>query len=89
MVHQTLPGCIHRVGSVFLRHLGEGWVGSARCVPGAGFNIGQASAPGHYGLNMMHERAETVRAQLTVASQLGHGTEVRLHWSESPKQEAR
>ena len=53
MVHQTLPGRIHRVGSVFLRHLGEGWVGSARCVPGAGFNIGQASAPGHYGLNMI------------------------------------
>ena len=31
---------------------------------GAGFDTGEASAPGHYGLGMMRERAEAVRAQL-------------------------
>ena len=38
---------------------------------------------------MICASAEAVQAHLTVASQPGHGTEVRLHWSESPKQEAR
>ena len=47
---------------------------------GAGFNPGGPEAPGHYGLGMMRERAEAVRAQLTVTSQPGHGTEVRLRW---------
>jgi PAS domain S-box-containing protein len=55
---------------------------------GAGFNSGELEAPGHYGLGMMRERAEAVRAQLTVASQSGHGTEVRLLWPEPPKKEA-
>ena len=58
------------------------------CDDGAGFNTGELSAPGHYGLGMMRERAEAVHAQLTVASQPGHGTEVRLHWSGLPKKEA-
>ena len=56
---------------------------------GQGFDPGDLSVPGHYGLGMMRERAEAVQAQLTVASQPGHGTEVRLLWHNSPKQEAR
>ncbi len=55
---------------------------------GAGFDTGELSAPGHYGLGMMRERAEAVQAQLTVTSQPGHGTEVRLRWPGTPKQEA-
>ena len=55
---------------------------------GAGFNTGDIAAPGHYGLGMMHERAEAVKAQLTVTSQPGSGTEVRLCWPGTPKKEA-
>jgi nitrate/nitrite-specific signal transduction histidine kinase len=55
---------------------------------GAGFNTGDIAAPGHYGLGMMHERAEAVKAQLTVTSQPGSGTEVRLCWPGIPKKEA-
>jgi two-component system nitrate/nitrite sensor histidine kinase NarX len=55
---------------------------------GAGFNTGNIAAPGHYGLGMMHERAEAVKAQLTVTSQPGGGTEVRLLWPGSPQKEA-
>ncbi len=47
---------------------------------GLGFDPGEPTAPGHYGLGMMLERAEAVGAQLIVTSQPGHGTEVRLHW---------
>ena len=55
---------------------------------GAGFDTSEASAPGHYGLGMMYERAEAVRAQLTVASQPGHGSEVRLRWPATSELEA-
>ena len=54
---------------------------------GQGFDADKLSAPGHYGLGMMRERAEAVGAELTVASQPGHGTEVRLRWPGTPKQE--
>ncbi len=55
---------------------------------GLGFDSSQLSAPGHYGLGMMRERAEVVGADLSVTSQPGHGTEVKLHWPVSPKKEA-
>jgi two-component system nitrate/nitrite sensor histidine kinase NarX len=54
---------------------------------GAGFVAGKTSTPGHYGLGMMRERAEAVRAKLTVTSQRGSGTEVRLLWPGNPQQE--
>ncbi len=54
---------------------------------GAGFNTGKSSAPGHYGLGMMRERAEAVRAELTVSSQPRHGTEIKLHWPGAQKKE--
>jgi PAS domain S-box-containing protein len=57
------------------------------CDDGHGFDTGELSEPGHYGLGMMRERAEAVGAQLTVTSQPGHGTEVTLHWHKTPKQE--
>jgi PAS domain S-box-containing protein len=55
---------------------------------GQGFDPDELNAPGHYGLGMMCERAEAVQAQLTVTSQPGHGTEVRLRWPGIPKREA-
>jgi signal transduction histidine kinase len=56
---------------------------------GRGFDLGKLAAPGHYGLGMMRERAEAVGAQLTFASQPGHGTDVTLRWPGTLEQEAR
>jgi len=53
---------------------------------GQGFDP-ESSTSGHYGLSMMHERAELVGALLTVTSQAGHGTEIVIRWTEAPKQE--
>ena len=55
---------------------------------GHGFDPGELTTPGHYGLGMMNERTEAVGAQLTVTSRPGHGTEVTLRWPGTPKQEA-
>lgn len=55
---------------------------------GQGFDPEQTTS-GHYGLSMMHERAEGVGAQLSIMSQPGQGTELTIRWSEAPKQEAR
>jgi PAS domain S-box-containing protein len=54
---------------------------------GRGFDSSEQTPPGHYGLSMMRERAETVGALLTVTSQPGHGTELAVRWREAPKQE--
>jgi signal transduction histidine kinase len=56
---------------------------------GRGFNTSQPAASGHYGLDMMRERAEGVGARLVVTSWPGHGTEIILRWQETPEQEAR
>ena len=39
---------------------------------------------GHYGLSMMRERAEGVGARLSITSQPGHGTELTIHWHQTP-----
>jgi len=54
---------------------------------GRGFDTAEQRPPGHYGLSMMRERAETVGALLTVTSQPGHGTELVIRWREASKQE--
>ncbi len=51
---------------------------------GHGFDPGGPSAPGHFGLGMMHERAVAVDAYLTVTSQVGQGTEIKLRWPDRP-----
>ena len=55
---------------------------------GRGFDSLEQTPPGHYGLSMMRERAETVGALLTIISQPGHGTELVIRWREASKQEA-
>jgi PAS domain S-box-containing protein len=50
---------------------------------GKGFDTEQKLS-GHYGLGMMHERAEAVGALLTITSQPGHGTELTVHWTITP-----
>jgi signal transduction histidine kinase len=53
---------------------------------GRGFDQNQTT-PGHYGLQMMQERADNVGAQLTLMSQPDHGTEITVHWEDSALKE--
>jgi signal transduction histidine kinase len=55
---------------------------------GQGFDP-ERNESGHYGLNMMHERAKAVDAQLSITSQPGHGTELTIRWTEAEKKDAR
>jgi two-component system nitrate/nitrite sensor histidine kinase NarX len=54
---------------------------------GQGFDPEQI-ASGHYGLSMMHERAEGVGAGLSITSQPGHGTQLTIRWNETGKKES-
>jgi PAS domain S-box-containing protein len=54
---------------------------------GQGFNPEQTYI-GHYGLSMMHERADAVGALLSVISQPGQGTELTIRWTKSEPKEA-
>jgi len=54
---------------------------------GQGFDLDQTFS-GHYGLGMMHERAEAVGAQLSVTSQPDHGTELIIRWTKPSSEEA-
>jgi signal transduction histidine kinase len=46
---------------------------------GKGFDPNQTIS-GHYGLGMMHERAESAGALFSVSSRPGEGTDIILHW---------
>lgn len=47
---------------------------------GQGFDTTQKTISGHYGLSMMHERAEAAGLLLSVTSQPGQGTELTIRW---------
>jgi PAS domain S-box-containing protein len=49
---------------------------------GRGFDP-EHTAPGHYGLSMMRERATAAGATLSITSQPGHGTEIVIRWVET------
>lgn len=49
---------------------------------GCGFDVSKASLPGHYGLKMIRERSEEIGAVMSIASQPGSGTEIKIIWSE-------
>lgn len=53
---------------------------------GSGFDP-KLTAPGHYGLSMMQERAEAVAARLTVTSTPGQGTTVTVGWAPASRKE--
>jgi two-component system nitrate/nitrite sensor histidine kinase NarX len=53
---------------------------------GKGYDTKQ-TFPGHYGLGMMHDRAEAVGAVLTITSQPGHGAELVMHWTKDTQKE--
>ncbi|MFN8381717.1 MAG: PAS domain S-box protein [Anaerolineales bacterium] len=42
---------------------------------------------GHYGMSIMRERAESVKAELSVISQVGQGTEISIRWKNPNKKE--
>ena len=52
---------------------------------GLGFDPGKIPMPGHYGLDMMRERADSMGARITFTSQPGHGTTVSLVWQKEDK----
>lgn len=54
---------------------------------GRGFDS-NLSVPGHYGLSMMNERAETIGAKLEIMSRPGKGTALIFRWQETSKQES-
>ena len=54
---------------------------------GQGFDPAQIPS-GHYGLNIMQERAQAIGAQLSVSSRIGQGTDVKFSWKISPQLEA-
>jgi signal transduction histidine kinase len=54
------------------------------CDNGIGFDPSQIP-PGHYGLSMMKERAESIGATLTVTSEVGQGTKIDIRWTENPE----
>jgi PAS domain S-box-containing protein len=53
---------------------------------GQGFDP-QQTISGHYGLEIMRERAEAVGAKLSVTSQLDHGTELTICWAKPSPEE--
>ncbi len=53
---------------------------------GKGFDT-EKTVSGHYGMDMMRERAEAVGAQLTITSQPRHGTDLVLRWTKDPPKE--
>jgi len=54
---------------------------------GRGFDPAQVP-PGHYGLNIMQERATAAGAALAIISAPGQGTEVAVRWPAAPEQES-
>jgi len=70
---------------IHLKHAGTAIELSVRD-DGQGFDPERTSS-GHYGLSMMHERADAVGAQLSITSQPGHGTELTILWKEPVQKE--
>ncbi len=59
----------------------EQWVELCVCDNGRGFDQGVVP-PDRLGLGIMHERAQAIGAQLTIESERGVGTRVRVVWVE-------
>jgi two-component system nitrate/nitrite sensor histidine kinase NarX len=47
---------------------------------GVGLAADCDGAPGHFGLNIMRERARTIGGEIELDSRIGHGTRLRLHF---------
>jgi two-component system nitrate/nitrite sensor histidine kinase NarX len=53
---------------------------------GKGFDL-QRTVSGHYGLGMMQERVDAIHANLSITSQPGRGTNLRLRWTETKRKD--
>ena len=51
---------------------------------GQGFDTEHHLKAGHYGLSIMHERADQVGAVIQIISQPGHGTAIEMRWQAGP-----
>jgi two-component system nitrate/nitrite sensor histidine kinase NarX len=60
----------------------------AICDNGQGFDPAQIPS-GHYGLNIMQERANAIGAHLLISSQIGQGSEIKFSWKSSPQVEVK
>lgn len=77
-----------RASQVDLRlTVGEGTGNLSISDDGCGFDQGEGSRDGyaHFGLATMRERSQAVGATLSLRSEPGRGTEVRVHWSKARK----
>jgi PAS domain S-box-containing protein len=54
---------------------------------GSGFDLREVS-PKSLGLRIMQERAESIGATLKIDGRVGHGTKVRVQWSDAERKEA-
>lgn len=52
---------------------------------GQGFDMTAQVPSGHYGLGIMRERADSVKVELNVTSQVGKGTQVAIFWKKEPE----
>jgi len=52
---------------------------------GRGFDVGSIP-PGHFGVGIMQERAESIGTVLEITSQPGAGTRVMVNWQEQTKE---
>ncbi|MGL4649977.1 MAG: GAF domain-containing protein, partial [Caldilineaceae bacterium] len=65
---------------------GNGWVSLHIEDNGRGFDVG-AAQPGHFGLQIMRERAVAIGAHFDIESRPGAGTRIRLEWHAQPEEE--
>jgi signal transduction histidine kinase len=60
----------------------NGQVKLSICDDGIGFNPGKLS-PDHFGLGIMEERAQNIKARFVIDSQSGKGTRIAITWDRS------
>jgi signal transduction histidine kinase len=55
---------------------------------GRGFNLDDVP-PGHFGIGIMRERAESIGARLRIESELGRGVEVSVEWEPNERRKTK
>lgn len=68
---------------IVLKHEGDNAIELNIRDDGRGFVTSELTPSGHYGMDMMRERAEAVNALLSITSQAGHGTELTIRWAKA------
>jgi two-component system, NarL family, nitrate/nitrite sensor histidine kinase NarX len=87
IVQEALANVVKHAGARQARVVIDRRAGQARvCVEDDGHGVarGAIGGPGHYGMEIMRERAERLHARLTIRSTPGKGTRVRLTFPPAP-----